>query len=154
MGFSRQESRSGLLFPSPGHLPDPGMEPLSAALSDRFFTTAPPSDKSSGPCGSLGKQRSGRARLGPAHSVRKQIWIQFSFVFIWSFGHGQVITIEDLPSHQLPLSSEALKFSGEQTLVNKTWKGLFFFFFFSWITLLSCLFTAGLNLWLHVATSD
>ena len=40
---------------------------------------------------------------------------------------GQVITVEDLPSHQLLLSSEALKFSGEQTLVNKTWKRLFFF---------------------------
>ena len=72
-----------MLFPSPGHLPDPGMEPLSAALSGRFFTTVPPSDKSSvEPCGSLGKQRSGKARVGPAHSVRKQIWIQFSFVFI------------------------------------------------------------------------
>ena len=27
MGFSRQEYWSGLPFPSPGHLPDPGMEP-------------------------------------------------------------------------------------------------------------------------------
>ena len=26
MGFSRQEYRSGLPFPSPGHLPDPGIE--------------------------------------------------------------------------------------------------------------------------------
>ena len=29
MGFSRQEYWSGLLFPSPGDLPDPGMEPGS-----------------------------------------------------------------------------------------------------------------------------
>ena len=27
MGFSRQECWSGLLFPSPGDLPDPGIEP-------------------------------------------------------------------------------------------------------------------------------
>ena len=27
MGFSRQEYWSGLPFPSPGNLPDPGMEP-------------------------------------------------------------------------------------------------------------------------------
>ena len=27
MGFSRQDSWSGLPFPSPGHLPDPGIEP-------------------------------------------------------------------------------------------------------------------------------
>ena len=31
MGFSRQEYWSGLPFPSPGDLPDPGMEPVSAA---------------------------------------------------------------------------------------------------------------------------
>ena len=33
MGFSRQEYWSGLPFPSPGDLPDPGIEPSSPALS-------------------------------------------------------------------------------------------------------------------------
>ena len=32
MGFSMQEYWSGLLFPSPGDLPDPGIEPESLAL--------------------------------------------------------------------------------------------------------------------------
>ena len=32
MGFSRQQYWSGLPFPSPGDLPDPGIEPRSAAL--------------------------------------------------------------------------------------------------------------------------
>ena len=32
MGFSRQESWSGLPFPSPGDLPEPGIEPGSPAL--------------------------------------------------------------------------------------------------------------------------
>ena len=32
MGFSRQESWSGLPFPSPGDLPDPGIKPRSPAL--------------------------------------------------------------------------------------------------------------------------
>ena len=32
MGFSRQEYWSGLPFPSPGDLPDPGIEPWSPAL--------------------------------------------------------------------------------------------------------------------------
>ena len=40
--FPRQEYRSGLPFPSPGGLPDPGMEPTSPALADGFFTTEPP----------------------------------------------------------------------------------------------------------------
>ena len=32
MDFSRQEYWSGLLFPPPGDLPDPGIEPRSPAL--------------------------------------------------------------------------------------------------------------------------
>ena len=32
MGFSRQEYWSGLAFLTQGYLPDPGMEPMSAAL--------------------------------------------------------------------------------------------------------------------------
>ena len=43
MGFSRQEYWSGLPFPSPGDLPDPGIEPTSLAspaLAGRFFTTS------------------------------------------------------------------------------------------------------------------
>ena len=42
MGFSRQEYCSGLPFPSPGDLPDPGIEPVSLrslALAGGFFTT-------------------------------------------------------------------------------------------------------------------
>ena len=45
MGFSRQEYRSGLPFPSPEYLPNPGIEPTSLpspALAGGFFTTAPP----------------------------------------------------------------------------------------------------------------
>ena len=40
MEFSRQEYQSGLPFPPPGHLPDPGIEPVSPALAGRFFTTS------------------------------------------------------------------------------------------------------------------
>ena len=38
MGFPRQEYWSGLPFPSLGDLPDPGIEPVSLALSGRFYT--------------------------------------------------------------------------------------------------------------------
>ena len=31
-----------LPFPSPGHLPHPGIEPMSPALAEIFFTTEPP----------------------------------------------------------------------------------------------------------------
>ena len=38
MRFLRQEYCSGLPFPSPGDLPNPGIEPASPALAGRFFT--------------------------------------------------------------------------------------------------------------------
>ena len=41
MGFPRQEYWSGLLFPSPGDLPNPGIEPKSPALAGGFFTAEP-----------------------------------------------------------------------------------------------------------------
>ena len=38
MGFSRQEYWSGLPFPSPGDLPNPGIEPGSTCIIGRRFT--------------------------------------------------------------------------------------------------------------------
>ena len=45
MGFPSPENWSGLPFPSPGDLPDPGIEPASSessALADGLFTTESP----------------------------------------------------------------------------------------------------------------
>ena len=41
MEFSRQEYWSGFPFPSPGDLPDPGIEPAAPALARGFFTPEP-----------------------------------------------------------------------------------------------------------------
>ena len=41
MGFSRQEYWSGLPFPSPGDLPDLGLEPRSPALQADALTSEP-----------------------------------------------------------------------------------------------------------------
>ena len=41
MGFSRQECWSGLPFPSPGDLPDPGNEPGSPALQADTLSSEP-----------------------------------------------------------------------------------------------------------------
>ena len=59
-GFSRQEYWSGLPFPSPGDLPDPGIKPASLAypaMAREFFITGLPKniylavlDLSSGMC--------------------------------------------------------------------------------------------------------
>ena len=42
VGFPRQEYWSGLPFPSPGDLSDPGIKPRSPALAGRYFTNEPP----------------------------------------------------------------------------------------------------------------
>ena len=42
MGFSRQEYWSGLPFPSPGDLPDPGIEPKSPTLQADALPSEPP----------------------------------------------------------------------------------------------------------------
>ena len=42
MGFSRQEYWSGLPFPSPEELPNPGIEPRSPALQADTLTSEPP----------------------------------------------------------------------------------------------------------------
>ena len=42
MEFSRQEYWSGLPFPTPGDLSNPGMEPKSPASTGRLFTTVSP----------------------------------------------------------------------------------------------------------------
>ena len=51
MEFSKQEYWSGLPFPSPGDLPDPGIKlvsPVSPALTGGFFTIEPPGKPNSG----------------------------------------------------------------------------------------------------------
>ena len=47
MRFPRWEYWTGLPFPSPGDLPDPGIEPESPALAGEFFTTESPGKPSS-----------------------------------------------------------------------------------------------------------
>ena len=42
MGFSRQEYWSGLPFPSPGNLPNPGIEPRSPTWEADALTSEPP----------------------------------------------------------------------------------------------------------------
>ena len=42
MGFSRQEYWSGLPFPSPGDLPNPGIKPGSPVLQAEALTSEPP----------------------------------------------------------------------------------------------------------------
>ena len=48
MGFPRQIYWSGLPFPSPGDLLNPGIEPATPASAGRFFTAEPPGKPKAG----------------------------------------------------------------------------------------------------------
>ena len=57
MGFSRQEYWSGVPFPSPGDLPDPGIEPRSPALEADTLTSEPPGKRcANGKCIQKGRR--------------------------------------------------------------------------------------------------
>ena len=58
--FSRQEYWSGLPFPSPEDLPNPGIEPKTPALAGEFFTTEPPGKPS---CSSLAEGKEASRQL-------------------------------------------------------------------------------------------
>ena len=45
MGFSRQEYWSGLPFPSPGDLPNSGIEPRSPTFQAEALTSEPPGQR-------------------------------------------------------------------------------------------------------------
>ena len=70
MGFSRQEYWSGLPFPSPGDLPDPGIEPRSPLL----YADALPSES-------------------PGKSRARQVWGEEVSIVI-GFGKLKNISVE------------------------------------------------------------
>ena len=47
MGFPKQQYQSGLPFPSPEYLPNPGIKPMSPPLIGGCFTTEPPGEPNS-----------------------------------------------------------------------------------------------------------
>ena len=53
MGFSRQEYWSGLPFPSPGDLPNPGIKPRSPALQADSLPIEPPGEPKNSGVGGL-----------------------------------------------------------------------------------------------------
>ena len=70
---------SGLPFPSPGDLPNPGMEPASPALVGRFFTAEPPGN----PIAPFHRHSS--LTQMPSHP-RSQPWspVESKVIFSWS----------------------------------------------------------------------
>ena len=91
MGFSRQECWSGLPFPSPGDLPDPGIEPGSPALQTDALPSEPPgkpaaSAKSLQQCRTLCDPIDGSPPGSPVPGIlqaRTLEWVAISFSNAW-----------------------------------------------------------------------
>ena len=75
MGFSRQEYWSGLPFPSPGDLSDPGIEPRSPALQADTLPSEPPGNVTQ----STGSQRV-RQDLSDPVCIHKRLFFFFFLV--------------------------------------------------------------------------
>ena len=73
MRFPRQGYWCGLPFPSPGDLPNPGIEPMSPPLAGGFFTTEP-----------LGKANFSSARSLIVSSQILITWLSFFFFFFFT----------------------------------------------------------------------
>ena len=73
MAFSRQEYWSGLPFPSPGYLPDPGIKPRSPALQADALPSEPPGKLIIGQGDQLNSQDSNGAFKGNYRFVPR-IW--------------------------------------------------------------------------------
>ena len=113
-GFPRQEYLSGLPFPLPGDLPNPGIQPtslVSPAQACRFFTTTAP-EKPSGlfiPCfsklvysfGFRPEGRSWKATFFPSLMSSLQLLYSFSSLCYFS----QVLLLSILYSFSFPCQS-------------------------------------------------
>ena len=118
VGFSRQEYWSGLLFPSPGGLPDPGIEPGSPAFQADALTSELP--------GKPWWFESPITNLLNAYSL---VWLRLlcptPFTFsvwqapwkIWKFHNGSLVRFLSTQTKQLELYQKSLWFF----LENQDW---------------------------------
>ena len=91
MGFSRQEYWSGLLFPSPGVLPDPGIEPRSRALQTEALTSEPTGKPQKIP-------RIAEVSIFKSEHLSEGLRLQsIRWVHFFLLSHQQIRTTEDLP---------------------------------------------------------
>ena len=79
MGFSRQEHWSGLPFPSPGDLPNSGMEPRPPASQADALTSEPPGKPS--PTGTIKSLQTGSVYPHPDNMGKNSIFMWCDHLF-------------------------------------------------------------------------
>ena len=108
MGLSQQEYWSGLPFPTPGDLPNPGIEPVSSmapVLAGRSFTNEPPGKPL------INKLISGKRRysekgplsyIGSPPLLQRPFVLTVSCIFLKTLVQAQVPSIYDFISMGSP----------------------------------------------------
>ena len=117
MEFSRQEYWSGLPFPSPGDLPNPGIEPRSPALQADALLSEPPGK----PDSSLGGLKSWVKSVSPVFTFQgrfkacassehhvAQMMTYWGRAGMWSFVHAQDCQCAAVRGSALPAVSIAV----------------------------------------------
>ena len=86
MEFSSQEYWRGLPFPSPGDLPDPGIQSRSPALVDGFFTSEPQGECS---CQARIGENLVRAKGGLSREKAREFQNNIHFCFLGGLGYKE-----------------------------------------------------------------
>ena len=89
MGFSKQEYWSGLPFPSPGDLPDPGIEPGSSSLQADSLPSEPPEKEGGNKFSSdfLSVRRFTHINTLTLMTLPGTAWVHLTFqVGVWAMG--------------------------------------------------------------------
>ena len=81
MEFSRQEYQSGQPFPSPGDLPDQGIEPMSSALQADSLLSEPPGKNKA--CQRLQEISTSPRKFQCPLQLRKQVSLPITWTCCW-----------------------------------------------------------------------
>ena len=118
MGFSRQKYWSGLPFPSPGDLSDPGIEPRSPALYADALTSEPPGKSTPWVCVCVCSVMSSSLQPPGLHvAYQASLSMEFSSQEYWSSCHFILQGI--FPSRDGTRASWASR-TGRQILQHRT----------------------------------
>ena len=119
MGFSRQECWSGLPFPSPGDLPDPGIEAGSPAVQADALLFEPPGKHDPEPHLKLW-------RMGRSMICKLLLFFFLNLALLWLQTGPQSERITDLGNHPNPNFSTSFGImpvqSSSESVQNIHWK--------------------------------
>ena len=110
MGFSRQEYWSGLPFPSPGDLPDPGIKPGPPAFqADALTSEAPGTNRMelwtwmNSTCNTMNDSHQCNTEQKARHKRIIIVWFHLQHIFLVVIGYTAQLVVSWFPDQRLNL---------------------------------------------------